>query len=601
MIESGSTSENQALTFDVHHRAKTETYAGRHETILFFITPVWGVNHLNLFIDVGIPSLLASGNLPSVSKLRACRYLIYTRADDEERLRGAEVFGRLKAILPIEIHLIGEPLSDSPHRIMSNCHVAALHQVDSEDGAAVFIPPDCVWANGSMVNLERLVDCGKSVVHISGIRLDRDSVLPRLRDQFDPETCSLEIGARTLVSLALASLHPIAKLHFWNEFDGGLMPANLYWTVAGEGLALRCFHLHPLMVKAQIKCCRFQGTIDDDLALFACPDQGGDYVVTDSDEILVFELSGPERIISGSYEKGSVDSVAAWMEVGANARHRFLATHPIRIHGGQMTESKWKPIEENGEVLIASLSNINRSSSLMLALRHPSVLLYRDYAMSLGLGKYSGRVRPMSRSATRALYRIVQAAHVMSVVLFGQGDKRLDPVAASVYRRLGDVKRRLGFLKSAIRDYGAAIDCSPASPALHFLRGAVLLQLREKTRAAEEFKAALLLDPKNNTLLRFLRIAQGIDPEQSSVATYYQRRGSIKRKLRLFESAISDYGKAIKDSPMNPDLYLLRGRILLQRHELTRAADDFESGLALDPGDGVLLDLLKRARGDYGS
>jgi tetratricopeptide (TPR) repeat protein len=133
--------------------------------------------------------------------------------------------------------------------------------------------------------------------------------------------------------------------------------------------------------------------------------------------------------------------------------------------------------------------------------------------MSLALGRYSGRKRRMSRLVTRALYRIAQSSYVMRVILFKSNDKRLDPVAASVYRRMGKIKRRSGLSESAIRDYGAAIGHSTGSPALHFLRGAALLQIGEKARAAEDFKAALLLDQKNNTLLRLLRIAQGIDVE----------------------------------------------------------------------------------------
>ena len=46
-------------------------------------------------------------------------------------------------------------------------------------------------------------------------------------------------------------------------------------------MLLRCFHLHPLMVKPQGPLAEFKSTIDDDLALRACPDSSRDYVVTD--------------------------------------------------------------------------------------------------------------------------------------------------------------------------------------------------------------------------------------------------------------------------------------------------------------------------------
>jgi len=268
------------------HAMPEPTRAQQHIRF-FFVTPVWGVNHLGLFLEIGLPSLLAPGNLPGLSYPSGCRFLIYTRECDEASLVHADVFKRLNAVMPVEVHRIPEPLS-YPHAVMSDCHMAALQVADTEDATTVFIPPDCVWAHGSMANMERLAKAGKSLVHISGIRLERDAMVPLLREYLSKDRCTVDIGSRTLVSLGLAHLHPIAMLHFWNEHAGGLMPANLYWTVPGEGLALRCFHLHPLMVKPQKKFARFKSTIDDDLGPSACPDESGDYVVTDSDEIHTF-------------------------------------------------------------------------------------------------------------------------------------------------------------------------------------------------------------------------------------------------------------------------------------------------------------------------
>ena len=142
-----------------------------------------------------------------------------------------------------------------------------------------------------MVRLEALARSGKSVVHMSGIRLDRDGVVPELADRYSEERAVLSLAPRDLVGIGLRHLHPIARSHFFNEYDGGLMPANLAWSVGDEGVLLRCFHLHPLMVKPQGPLAEFKSTIDDDLALRACPDSSRDYVVTDSDELLAFEMS----------------------------------------------------------------------------------------------------------------------------------------------------------------------------------------------------------------------------------------------------------------------------------------------------------------------
>jgi tetratricopeptide (TPR) repeat protein len=577
-----------------------ENGVGVKNTPLFFVTPVWGFNHLNLFTEVGLPSLLSSGNLPSTFSSRKCCFLIYTRIEDEEILDRADIFRRLKSLMPVEIHHIAEPLGDNPHRVMSDCHAAALHRADTEDAAAVFIPPDCVWADGSMASLARLADAGKAMVHISGVRLDRDAVVPLLRTYLDADRGVTGIGARPLAALGLSHLHKIAKTHFWEEFDGGLMPANLSWTVSGEGLALRCFHLHPLMVKSQKKFSRFESTIDDDLALFACPDESGDYVVTDSDEILAFELSDPERIIAGNFKKGDVEGTAAWMEVGTNDRHHLLAMHAIRVHTGPITEATWRPVEEKGRALIAELLKINRSSSLSLALRHRTVLHFRYYAMTLRPELYRSHLKRLERAALRALLYAVSLGDLARALFFDHNGPRPDPVAASLYRRSGDIKRRLGLLESAIADYGTAIACGPSNPALYFVRGTALLKKRDNARAAEDFRTGLTLDPENSTLRRLLMIAEGVEPQESSAVKFYRTLGSIKRRLRLFDGAISDYGTAIGLSPKNPDLYLLRGRVLLKKGETARATEDFERGLVLDPNNGILLGLLHQATAGVG-
>jgi hypothetical protein len=260
-----------------------------------------------------------------------------------------------------------------------------MSEADGSGAAAVFLPPDCVWSDGSLDRLVSIAESGKSVVHMSGIRLDRDSVVPHLLEHATDGGRQLPIGARRLVALGLEHMHPIAYSHFWNEHPGGLMPANLMWTVPGEGLLLRCFHLHPLMVKSQVPFAAFSSTIDDDLAPRACPDPDGDYVVADSDELLAFELSGRDRIVGTICPKGSLHGVAGWAEAGTNARHRILIDTPIRVHTGPMSKELWEGriAESNG--IVQEITRLNALATHRLLSRHGfQVLLGRMTAASLG-------------------------------------------------------------------------------------------------------------------------------------------------------------------------------------------------------------------------
>jgi tetratricopeptide (TPR) repeat protein len=594
----------------------------------YFVTPVWGVNHLGLFLNVGLPSLLSSGNIPGLTSSEDCRFLIYTRAEDEGRLVEAPVFHRLQSCLSVEIHIIAEPISNA-HRVMTDCHVDTLRRADEDDAAAIFIPPDCVWSDGSMVAVGRIARSGKSMIHMSGIRLDRDAIVPRLQSHLSKDGCALTISARQLVALGLAHLHPIAFTHFWNEHSGGLMPANLYWTVPGEGLALRCFHLHPLMVKSQIKFAPFKSTIDDDLALHACPDFTRDHVVTDSEEILAFELSGLDRVVGADFQKGSVEAVASWAEVGTNRRHHLLAQFPIRIHFGNVTEGLWGQIEADGTRVISEVLRINQLRSSVLALRHPAVLVWRYYAMTVNQGRYSGQSRPASRLLVRLFRQLIHGnRRVRRFFVYRDGTPRpwhprrlilrtiahqpqqdevgrarlIDPLAAAAAQRRADAKRRRGNLAGAIRDYDEAITVSPPNTALYYLRGTAHQEIEDHAGAIADFEAGLKLDPSNATLHFLLQQSRAaleqtgatiIDPAR---AAELQRQGDAKRALGDRAGAIRDYSAAIATSPPNTALHYLRGTTRLEQGNLPGALQDFKAGLKLEPNNRALRNLAWRAR-----
>jgi hypothetical protein len=346
-----------------------------------FATPVWGHAHLKVFLEIGLPSLLSPGNLPGLSDPRASVFLIHTRPEDVATLSASACFRRLSEVMTVEIRHIRGPIIQA-HRTMSDCHTEAMRDADTRGIPAVFIPPDCVWADGTIASLERIARTGKSVIHMSGIRLNRDAVAAQLNDYLSADRCVLKIAARALAKIGLDNLHKIAFGHFWNSHGEGLMPANLYWDVPGEGLVARCFHLHPLMIWSQVRFAPFRSTIDDDLALSSCPDASRDYVVTDSDEILGFELSGPERVVASDYIKGSAHSAATWVELGTNGRHRELVQRTIRIHPGPMTETLWRSAETEAEQAIRSILAINKLSSGSLVLRYPAVAAARLHRFS---------------------------------------------------------------------------------------------------------------------------------------------------------------------------------------------------------------------------
>ena len=123
----------------------------------YFTVPVWGNNHIDLFTNVGLPSLLSPGNIPGLRDVGQCRFFIHTFPEDEARLAGSRSVERLSRLMPVEIRLIRSPVI-SPYRTMSDCHKEIMRLADANNLPTVFPSPDHVWSDGSMARMEQIAE-----------------------------------------------------------------------------------------------------------------------------------------------------------------------------------------------------------------------------------------------------------------------------------------------------------------------------------------------------------------------------------------------------------------------------------------------------------
>jgi len=315
----------------------------------FFLTPVWGLSYTKLYIDTVIPSQLADGNLPVFRGQPGNRYIIYTRREDAELIRSSAVFEQINACVPVTFEFITDKIS-VVHDMMTDCFRRGIKAAEQADAAVLFLTPDIVLSDGSFATLKRLSVAGHDVIYIPAIRTMKTAVAARLEQSFKHGD-TIRIRPAQLMQVALDNLHPLGDSSWWEEGEGSLIPANIYWRVGDEGLVGRCFHLHPILVHSQRKNATFFGTVDDDFVSVACPDSSKDYVVTDSDELLAVELSDPGRFFDMRAAKGSVSDAARWAEQFANARHRSLFKATIRMHTGTSDPAKWAAAQERASAV----------------------------------------------------------------------------------------------------------------------------------------------------------------------------------------------------------------------------------------------------------
>ena len=271
-------------------------------SIFYFLTPVWGEPYTRLFVDTVIPSQLAGGNLAAFHGEPGHRYIIYTRPQDAEIIRSSAAYASLNECVPVTVEFITERIN-LVHDMMTDCYRRGIAEANRADAAAIFLTPDIVFSAGSFQEIKRISDDGWDVIYIPAIRTMKKAIGAKLANSFQQGNV-IEIPSRQLMRIALDNLHPLADASWWEEGEGGLLPATIYWRVEDEGIVARCFHLHPVCVYPQRKGVTFFGTVDDDYVPAACPDSSRDIVVNDSDQLLAIELSDPVGTSSRGSPKG---------------------------------------------------------------------------------------------------------------------------------------------------------------------------------------------------------------------------------------------------------------------------------------------------------
>ncbi|NDC38595.1 MAG: glycosyltransferase [Proteobacteria bacterium] len=223
---------------------------------------------------------------------------------------------------------------------LAHNHFIKKAQDGSHKTGLIFTAPDHINGDGTYRKLFELASQGKRLVAMASLRLSKESMLQSLSTQFEMNSTVKSIGTRDLATLALKHLHSETKRLFWNAEEGSNHPSVLIWPVADKGLVIRQFHLHPLLVVPSENTAVSIGTIDSDYVQTAVPHIDDMYVIEDSDELCLFELSSegppPELTVP---RVNRFFSVVKWAATNANQRHLEFVTSRIKIHNSDLDDS----------------------------------------------------------------------------------------------------------------------------------------------------------------------------------------------------------------------------------------------------------------------
>ena len=307
---------------------------------------VWGDSYIDLLFKVSFPSHLAPKNLPALSKRSNVRYLIYTTSEGRKNIEERPLFNEIKKHANIIFYQIEFGIKANKYRLMTSCHSHAIKMADKSP--LFFLNPDAIYSDGTFDYLQKRIQEGKRTVIVSGIRLAKEPFL----SLFEKDK-NFSYRSRDLVSLALQSVHPAGQAMFWENDHIHQAPHHLYWKLENEGLLVRAFHQHPLMIWPTTSK-RPSSNIDGDYIKKACPTYADWHLVTDSDALFIYELT-PQASESDFHSAAKdLKKIVSWMRRGTSPLHREFIKHKIVIHTGLAT-SKYSEIYEQSDEIVNSL------------------------------------------------------------------------------------------------------------------------------------------------------------------------------------------------------------------------------------------------------
>jgi hypothetical protein len=317
------------------------------------IVPVWGERFVARFVQYGLPTQLAPGNLP-VLPLDRCEYHLFTTSADAEAMRSAPAHLRLAALMPTRFEIIDDLYRGHAYAAMTECHNRGLALGRGQDCVFVFLSPDSLWADGSFRAMRKQIEEGKRAVLMAGPRVVAETVLPIVGARVSAVESSIRLTGRELATLLMQHMHHSTRAYLWE--GGGSRGAGHYcWSVGTEGMLIRATHLHPVAIRPVDRNMRLITNLDGDFVGRCCPDVSQIHVVTDSDEMCTLEFSNA-GYLEGFYPDKPLARAdhMMFLEKNTDAHHRDYLRRSIRIHAAELGQN-WRAVEAESHDVVEEL------------------------------------------------------------------------------------------------------------------------------------------------------------------------------------------------------------------------------------------------------
>ncbi|MCA9471189.1 MAG: hypothetical protein MRJ96_11655 [Nitrospirales bacterium] len=341
----------------------------------YFVVVFWGKQFARYLTRYCLPSLLSTKNLPALGAMSQHKFLFCTTKEDWNSLTQTTIFLRLqKHITPHFIEIPPAPPEKSGCEHMGVGHKLAAQLAFQDRACGVFLTPDLMVSDGTVLSLLRCAKAGYKVVLTAALRFSEESWFEQLKgfgylmDEESQDACDspLTLTSRQMVQAGIQSFHSQTLRYEWEAPYFSSFPCACWWRVPGEdGLVLHSLSWAPFL-------CDYSAISTHDTSVFDVWTLDGDYihqnfkqsediyVVTDSDEMMLVswapsedraQSTRPNPIkglpVVGKWVKGGILRAAMLSGIFDELKQRIFFL-PVRWHAKELT-ANWEVTERRAQ------------------------------------------------------------------------------------------------------------------------------------------------------------------------------------------------------------------------------------------------------------
>jgi tetratricopeptide (TPR) repeat protein len=215
------------------------------------VTVIWGREYAETFLRIGLRTLLADGNIPSLARAHQTIYTIYTTAEDALILESDQTFLLLRKAVDIHISIFAASQIDfgnhGSHGVFWD-HSVELARRNSE--IVFFLIPDLLYADGTLSRWALRFEEGAGAIFSIGPQVALETVAPELESRF-PSSGPCSLGVDALKEIHFRHFHPLHVVMQHSRDRRSPHPEYDLRLVPGRGFVIRVLVSHPFCLDPQ--------------------------------------------------------------------------------------------------------------------------------------------------------------------------------------------------------------------------------------------------------------------------------------------------------------------------------------------------------------